>query len=416
MTKVKLNTAILMMQKNESELLDKWIIYHSEIFGLSNLHVFDNGSDDEQTKKLLLDWQNKGLSVEWAYSFKQDFESKGKILGDKIQSLECLNIFDCYIPLDCDEFLAVQLDSGRISCEAEDIFTELASNSECQDVLLIDAQFFNSPISDSWFHRFENRKCFFMKNTFESMDVGFHWGKVKNSSFEKKTNIVQFHFHNKPFVDAREHARNKLALRVDSFDKEYLANYKGNGRHLTKYFLLSEAEYLEAVLKASYGNVKSLAAKFEELNIEWPYKIKMEGSLSIFSPGTKPEQLDEVKSLHKVVEYRFRGSVDQILCESEFIRFDGWSSQMNRLPITNFVLVGENGELDVEIDSSVFRADIANLFGFKDTKFGYIIKVPLGVIRQLGVSEIKLCPKLPTGEVGPQLSVNPKFKTFINDM
>lgn len=415
MTKVKLNTAILMMQKNETELLNKWIIYHSEIFGLSNLHIFDNGSDDEQTKNLLLAWQTKGLSVEWEYSFKQDFESKGKILGDKILTLESQNRFDCFIPLDCDEFLAVQLGSGRISCEAEDIFAELESNSESQDVLLIDAQFFNSPISDSWFHRFENRKCFFMKNTFESMDVGFHWGKVKNSSIEKKTNLVQFHFHNKPFVDAREHARNKLALRVNSFDKEYLANYKGNGRHLTKYFLLSEAEYLESVLKASFCNVKSLAARFEELNIQWPYKAKMENSLSIYSPETKPEQIDKVKALHNVVEYRFRGSVDQILIQGEFLRLDGWSSQMNRLPITNFVLFGENDELNVIADCAVFRPDIANLFGFKETKFGYIIKIPLEVIQHLGISEINLHPKLSNGEVGPQLSVNPKFKTFITD-
>lgn len=409
---VKVETAILMMQKNEKELLDKWIKYHSEIFSLTNLYVFDNGSDNEQTKELLLNWEQKGLTVNWGHSTKQDFENKGKILGETIKELEKTGTYECFIPLDCDEFLAVQLDKDTVSCEPEDIYSEILSHSDCKDVLLIDAQFFNSPISRKWFHRFENRKCFFMKDTFESMDVGFHWGKVKNSTKEKKTHLVQFHFHNKPFQDAREHARNKLALRVESFDKEYLATYKGSGRHLTKYFLLSEQEYLKQVLLAPFCNIGSLANKFDDLAIEWPYNSTLEYSLSLISPNSTLNIEDIAATLHR----RVRGSVDQISLHNECLRLDGWSSQMDKSPIVQFILVGESGEQEIAADVAVFRADIAKLFGFKEKKFGFIINIPLDIVRKLGVVDLKLHPKLANGEVSPALSVNKKYQGFIQDM
>lgn len=409
---VKVETAILMMQKNEKELLDKWIQYHSKIFGLTNLYVFDNGSDNDQTKQLLLNWEQKGLSVNWDHSTKQDFEEKGKILGDTIKHLEKTDIYGCFIPLDCDEFLAVQLDKARISCEPEDIYTEILSHSDCKDVLLIDAQFFNSPISRKWYHRFENRKCFFMKDTFESMDVGFHWGKVKNSTKEKKTNLVQFHFHNKPFQDAREHARNKLALRVDSFDKDYLATYKGSGHHLTKYFILSEQDYLKQVLRASYSKISSLANKFDDLAIEWPYLSTLKYSLSLINPNSTLNQEEMEATVHR----RIRGSVDQISLQNECLRLDGWSSQMDKTPIFQFILVGKSGEQEVAPDVAVFRADIAKLLGFKEKKFGFIFNIPLDVIRKLGIVDLKLHPKLADGEVCPALSVNKKYKSFIQDM
>lgn len=416
MNEVKFKIAVLMMQKNERELLDKWIVYHSNLFGLVNLHVFDNGSDDEVTKNILLEWQLKGLSVDWSHSTKADFENKGVILGDNIKSLDTSGVYDCFVPLDCDEFLAVKLDNGDISCETEDIFAEFLRNSDCQDLLIIDAQFFNSPISSNWFHRFANRKCFFMKDTFQSMDVGFHWGKVKNSSAEKKTNLVQFHFHNKPFEDAREHARNKLALRVTNFDKEYLANYKGNGRHLTKYFLMSEKEYLQSVLKPQHYYVDSLANKFKESNIEWPYHDKMKKSLMILDPTANLDPEAKVKVLHRVVEESFKGSVDQILLQGDLIRLDGWCAKMSKLPINTFVLIGENGKQSLEVFSSVYRADISGLFGIKEQNFGFVINVSLEILRAIGVSDLRLHPKLKSGEVGPALPVNKKYKSLISDI
>ena len=143
MNEVKLKIAVLMMQKNETELLEKWIVYHSELFGTENLFLFDNGSDDKKTIEILRVWQNKGLNVSWEHSTKHDFESKGTILGDRIKVLEESNSYDCFIPLDCDEFLAVRLVNGGISCEFQDICSEIERYIGTQEPLIIDAQFFN---------------------------------------------------------------------------------------------------------------------------------------------------------------------------------------------------------------------------------------------------------------------------------
>ncbi|WP_158967024.1 glycosyltransferase family 2 protein [Paraglaciecola sp. L3A3] len=416
MNEVKLKLAALMMQKNETELLEKWIIYHADLFGIDNLYIFDNGSDDKQTIEILRHWESQGIRVIWEYLSKQDFESKGTILGDRIKMLETSHHYDCFIPLDCDEFLAVRLSNGAISCEATDICDEIKRHAGSEDILLIDAQFFNSPISEQWFHRFENRKCFFMKGTFKSMDVGFHWGKTKNSEKEVKTNLVQFHFHYKPFAIAREYARNKLALRVKSFDKDYLSNYKGAGEHLVKYFLLSEKQYLKNVLSVPHFYINVLSEKFASLGIEWPYFHEMKDSFSVLTPNADFNQKDIVRKLHNVADHRFRGSIDQIVCVGENIRIDGWCAEMNTLPICHFALEGAKGEQYLVTGESVLRPDIASLLGFDDRKFGFAITVPIEVLHSLGISELILFPKLQSGEMGPALSINKKYQNFISDV
>ncbi|MEP7704319.1 glycosyltransferase family 2 protein [Paraglaciecola sp. 25GB23A] len=416
MEKINMQAAALMMQKNERELLAKWIVYHSAILGLENLYVFDNGSDDKNTITLLKDWEAKGLEVYWDFNTKQDFENKGTILGDKIKQLDERGKHDCYLPLDCDEFLAVRLENGGFSCEASNILGELARYVDSENVLLIDAQFFNSPISNSWFHRYENRKVLFMKNTFQSMDVGFHWGKVKNSEVEIKTNLVHFHFHYKPFVFAQEYARNKLALRVKSFEIDYLATYKGPGEHLTKYFLLSEKEYLKQVLVAPHFNITVLAEKFDELGIAWPYLEYMERSLHALDESADFANSDTVKNLHRVADHRFRGSVDQVIFNDDTLRIDGWSAEMNSLPICNFVLVGSSGELDIVADENVFRPDIAKLLGFEKRNFGFVLRIAKSTFESINASQLILLPKLQSGEVGPALSINRKYIDLVSSV
>ena len=44
--------ACVMMQKDEAILLEPWLTYHGHLFGLENLFVIDDGSDDGSTTGL----------------------------------------------------------------------------------------------------------------------------------------------------------------------------------------------------------------------------------------------------------------------------------------------------------------------------------------------------------------------------
>ena len=70
--------ACLMMQKNETELLEPWILYHGALFGHENLYIYDNGSDDPKTVELIHRLALKyPVNFDFSFAKKSDFESKG---------------------------------------------------------------------------------------------------------------------------------------------------------------------------------------------------------------------------------------------------------------------------------------------------------------------------------------------------
>jgi len=88
------------MQKDEEDILEEWIIYHSHLFGLENLYIIDNMSG-EASIKILQKYGSKGL-----YWYQQpDYSKKGDYLYELIKQTK--NDCDIAIPLDIDEFIAV---------------------------------------------------------------------------------------------------------------------------------------------------------------------------------------------------------------------------------------------------------------------------------------------------------------------
>lgn len=72
--KFGLQVSCLMMQKNEGELLRSWIEHHGNIFGISNLWIFDNGSDDPLTIKILNKYDGFGVNIIYDKKNHSDFE------------------------------------------------------------------------------------------------------------------------------------------------------------------------------------------------------------------------------------------------------------------------------------------------------------------------------------------------------
>jgi Glycosyl transferase family 2 len=267
-----LKVACITMQKNEGQLLKQWIEYHADLFGKENLFIFDNASEDPDTISVLDDYQRKGVRVNRDYSAKEDFEKKGTIIGNLIKELSRERRYDIYMPLDTDEFVGVSDDLVGFNSDRTTVVNELSRHSGEQRVCFIKGTYYNIPMSSMFYFRGE-RKCFFGSQNFGSLDIGFHWGKsCFEPSEELGTLIVHAHFQNKPFLLLREHAAEKLKLRVKSMSPEYLATYKGPGVHLAKYFLIDEGQYLKSFSDLQpRRELPSLVRSFELLGLTMPF-------------------------------------------------------------------------------------------------------------------------------------------------
>jgi hypothetical protein len=88
------------MQKNEDDILEEWILYHSYLFGLDNLYIVDNLST-QKSVDILKKYEKRGLHV----TVQNDYSKKGEYLFELIKQTQ--NDCDLAIPLDIDEFVAV---------------------------------------------------------------------------------------------------------------------------------------------------------------------------------------------------------------------------------------------------------------------------------------------------------------------
>ena len=417
-----IRVSTLMMQKNEKVLLEKWIKYHKEIVGLDNITIFDNGSTNDETINILKKYEKSGLKVIWTHNTQKDFELKGTILGNEILALQESSNFDFFFPLDCDEFLAVELENSKISCEKEDIFAELKKYVGSKDILMIKKQLFNSPISDEWFWPRPDRKCFFYRNNFLSMDVGFHWAKNVHSTTELQTKIVQFHFHNKPYSVAQEHAKAKLLSRVDDFSLETLRNYKGAGVHLVDYFLFSESEIVNNLLNKKYTPCKALKYKFAELDIAWPYADEIAQSCHRVNEA-RAEICHGMGIDAEVQHKQIMSSVDRVELIGSTLRLIGWGFGITHdkkvREIKSIALTIDNSCILADIEARVKRDDVRAVHSIAPEDTGYVANFDISnlKIQNEGIKSVSLFMDIKPKSLGQIIQFNkaPKIVSLLND-
>jgi hypothetical protein len=272
--------ACLMMQKDEVSLLDTWITYHGHLFGFDNLFVFDNGSKDKVIDTIFQKHGLNGVSIVKNFSSKADFYNKGQILGEYIKFLDLTAGYDFVVPLDCDEFLAVESETGEILFDIKSIEAELRKYEQTESPLAIKGSYFNIPRLHDMFFFYPEFKIFFKSKTFEFMDEGFHIGRTKVSSDSIKTNLVHFHFLNKPFALGKRHAEEKLAGLVSDFSKENMLNYEGSGSHLKRFFVQTEEEY-DNFLAAAGTFLPNFKVRLSEIGLRMPFSEYWETSSEV---------------------------------------------------------------------------------------------------------------------------------------
>lgn len=246
-----------MMQKNERDLLEPWLAYHGDLFGLENLYVYDNGSIDPIVIEILNRYEKLGLNIIREFNTSEHFHQKGVFLKKKILELESQN-YDFFIPLDCDEFFTLLHTSDNIiNCNKNKILEELNAVKGQHAVYKVEFSYPNILEKPNEFLGWEHQKRFFSNHSINYLDHGYHAATGRNGAILLSTRFAYIHYHFKPFSEMVKHSKEKL--------KPYFDLSKGTDEalkenRLGQYLHMSEDEY-KAYLK-KFENQRHYTAQY----------------------------------------------------------------------------------------------------------------------------------------------------------
>jgi len=224
--------------KDEIKIVGDWLIYHSNIFGIGNIHVIDHMSTDG-TEKILKNWRDKGLNV---YKCDKPFSYKNKKLTE-IMTKEKTK--DCFlIPLDVDEFIVID-NNGDILVDKNVIIKKIGSlekgpfrykfktrNNIPSETKVI------KPIEQCiYFDKgsgINNRsKTFYFSKHFISTDQGNHHGSVSGHGKIKDSGLTLLHYN----IYDKDHFIEKMTRGAKAYGHNKSSNGNGgNGVHYKKYY------------------------------------------------------------------------------------------------------------------------------------------------------------------------------------
>jgi hypothetical protein len=355
-----------MMQKNEKQLLEPWILYHGLHFGFENLYVYDNGSSEASCVALLKKYENYGVNVNWAYKKNSDFESKGHIFSEKIKQLDRENPSDFYFPMDCDEFIAVEKGVGNVSVDAYSILNSLSEFRLSAAPLSICTAYDNNPAVRGKYYRASGQiKTFFAKGTCWTLDLGFHDGKTKSGEAAVKTKIAYIHFHYKEFKNYFTSAVQKLEGRVKNFTVAELEEYskkKLAGYHLIGALLAGRDKYYESHV----NRYKSRSKSFYTLDSFDLYMNK----LGLFLMPPHPRLIE---AFEKDIP-RWKGYIDRIIVKATGFELEGWIVTLHTLNIQNVRLAISDRQFHLSSYSRYKRSDVLRKVDYADDQSGITMR------------------------------------------
>lgn len=344
-----MKTAVLMMQKDEATLLEPWIIHHAILFGFENLYIYDNGSKNQDCLKALSKYELLGVNVFYDKNTFEDFNTRNNDFLDKFRELQLSKGYDFYFPLDCDEFIGVELLKGVASVDKDVVHATLEKLIDSKDALFIKHTYLNNPLDSSEFKWSPKPdKVFFPNTKMVSLGNGFHRGSTESGA-STTTDIVYFHFHQKCYSEYMQSAKNKLSGLVDVNDREALKNFKGPGFHLVKNILLSEFEYYQAILISK----KNVPLRFIKMDLEKKYFARI---------GLEISESEELKKRIYLNEKFWHGYIDHVKESANGVVLTGWCVGKCASENKNFTLKIAGNELSGRIISLNSRPDVVGKF------------------------------------------------------
>ncbi len=239
-------TVIAMMARDEETRLEAWILYHARIAGLENLIILDNGSTSPAVRRILSTYARWGVRVEYDHLGYESFIRKGEIIGSSFKSMQREDEQRIFIPLDCDEFLAIRLDDGQVEYSPVAIQTYLAGLSIKPAVYVIGearANILGHP--GHFFPPYDHHKVFFSSGACSIMDEGFHNIVEPNGAPKIQTDLIHLHFHYRPHTDMKRQSKWKLEAQNLDLTGD-LSAYNGPGHHVKQYLTMDEKAYQAA--------------------------------------------------------------------------------------------------------------------------------------------------------------------------
>lgn len=264
---MKKSVAIYMMQKNEHNLLPLFVDYYGGVFGYDAIHIFDNGSNADMLP-LLAVAKEKGCIINFDYDKPEDFENKGKIIGNFINKNK--ELFDVALPLDCDEFITLKNKNNEFLMDV-DLFRSYFQSLK-DGVHVVGERYLNNPYSKNSFYKpNKNKKLFFKSCSVSGLNIGFHDVCMSNGTpvFEGGS-LVYFEFHNRTFNELIEKARDKMKLRINLDDIP--DKYNGPGYHLHEYLKWEgELNYIDYIYKFDRFKFNGFEVSFCKLGYDYPF-------------------------------------------------------------------------------------------------------------------------------------------------
>lgn len=213
-----IKAAVVMVVKNEDDLIEPWLFFHGHLFGLDNLYVFDNGSTSPRTLAILDRYSELGVQVDYSRRTLEDYKSRSLWLGACFRNLGEQG-YDFILPLDCDEFFALRDTDRVIQCDKDVILRELEKLAGRHAVFQAFHSYPNLIGKPGVYLGWPQKKHFFSQRSFNTTDHGFHNVTGSEDATFEKTEFGYIHFHYKPFEIMVAHSKEKLAMDFDVSDR-----------------------------------------------------------------------------------------------------------------------------------------------------------------------------------------------------
>lgn len=257
----------VLMQKNEVNALEPWLLYHAHLFGMENLRVIDHGSTHAKVLNTLAWYEHDGLQVV-RLPAEADYKRKGEFVTEQLNRLDETGDYDLLLPIDCDEFLALRREDGGFTCRKEEILACLAHYAGRPEILEIKQNLLNILGHPGGFWVFPYQKVFFSAGHVGVVDHGSHRDVSGRGVGSLETPLVYLHFHHKSWEEQVKAGKEKLRPFVNVDDPEALAAFRGPGWHLLVHINAGQAAYQD-LMKGDPGlpEVEGLLPLFKQLGL-----------------------------------------------------------------------------------------------------------------------------------------------------
>ncbi len=276
------DAAILLMQRDESELLPIWLAYHAALVGYPAITILDHGSSEPACLQALRQAELQGVRVLRLDPAVVPLAAKGEQIAALIRDLDPPP--SLVLPLDADEFLGLRLENGTYTCTPEAIAAwrrQLPGGCAFHTAERLN----NCPWDPHTFWPLpadRSPKLCFSTTAVMGLDLGFH--RCDQPGPPLPSNWVLFHYHNKPHPLLREHTLRKLLPRLPLTTSACLEAYSGPGDHLLPGLLQGERRWLQQLRRQPSCYTPALAQRLAQLGLPLPYAVHQARLRALLSP------------------------------------------------------------------------------------------------------------------------------------